>query len=160
MNYIPENYLEDIQNRISDFLRLNCITFLDDESIFSTLHLDNINFIITHEDLLISSEKYLLDKILKHSHVNNGKEEDYNEVMKNINWNEIDIREIDEKDLDIIDMNLIKKSKSQKSIKRRYVNIPSTDNKLLNKIILNGLNDSNSIDEMNCILLFYYYYNS
>lgn len=130
------------------------LSFLNDESIFSKLDLDNINFILTHEDLIVSSEKYLLDKILKYIHDNNGKEEKYNEVMKNINWKEIDIREIDEKDLDIIDMNLIKKSKSQKSIKRKYVDIPSTNNSLLNRIIFNVLNDINSIEEMNCIFIF------
>lgn len=120
--------------------------------------MDNFKIIISLENILVPSEKYLLDKILKHCNENiekisnnDEKDEKYNEVMKYLNWRKIDIREIGEKDLDAIDMKTIKKSKSEEPIKRKYGRIPNTENKMLNEIILNGIKNIDAIKDMNCI---------
>lgn len=147
---VPENYLNDIKTAVCNYIRLNCIILFDNFEIFKLLHLDNIQFIISLDNILIPSEKYLLEKILSHYHQNlerlENKEDKnckYNDVMKYLNWKDINYHEINDDDLDIIDLNVMKKSKIHKPIKRKYGRIPKTGNEM---------NDPDSIKDLFCIL--------
>lgn len=84
-----------------------------------------------------------------------NKRKKYNDVLKLLNWNEIDDREVEEKYLEPIDLNLMKKNKSEKKIKRKYGRIPHTGNRVLDEMILNGFRDRDSIKDMFCIYLYY-----
>lgn len=158
--YLPEDYLNDLKTAVCDYICLNCTSILDDENIFRRLRLNNINFIVNLENLLIPSEQYLLDRILKH--YNDGienienKNEQYNETIEKLNWKEINMCKIDKRDLNVIDMNIMKKSISEQSRKRKYGRIPRTGNEILNGVILNGIKDIDKIKNLFCILILLY----
>lgn len=130
LNLIPKYYLNDLDMVLKDYIQINCYEILNDKNILNCLYIDDLKFIICIENLLIPNEKYLLDKILEHykNHQKNGitlrmnKEEEkrrYNEIIKLLNWKEINIGEINVSDIELINLNMMYKSRN-KIINRIY----------------------------------------
>lgn len=158
--YLPKEYLNDLKTAVCDYICLNCTSILDNENLFGKLYLDHINFIVNLENLLIPSEQYLLDKILKHYNYGieniENKNEEYNETIEKLNWKKININEIGDKDFGLIDIETIYKRIYQQPIKRKYGRIPKTGYRILNEMILNGFKDIDKIKDMLCILILLY----
>lgn len=129
-NLIPKYYLNDLEIVLIDYIQINCCEILNDKNVLNSLLLDDLKFIISIDNLLVPSEKYLLDKILDHykSHLKKGsnmrmnkdeEEKRYNETMKLLNWKEINIGEINVSDIKLINLNMMYKSVNE-SINRIY----------------------------------------
>lgn len=158
MEFIPES-LDNMKSVVDEYIKINWVSICDDENMLKYLRLSNFEYAYSLKDLLIPSNEYLLAKQLKHYHERiedmENKRKKYNDVLKLLNWNEIDLQNIDAKDLEIIETNEMLLSRSQTQIKRKYGRIPHTGNRVLNKMILNGFRDRDSIKDMFCIYLYY-----
>lgn len=102
--------LNDIRDMCEDYMKVNSYKYLSDDSLLKKLSLESIKFIFNSKNLIIKSESWLLNRllrwfkiVLKESKENEEEVNDFiNLIESKIPLNEIKKEEIEEENLSIL----------------------------------------------------------